>query len=114
MKRRARTLLQRTKIFTTYGGKCHLCGHKIDAVKEGYELEHVVPFAMTNDDSDENLRPAHKACHKDKTKDDVAAIAKAKRIEAKHLGRPKSNWQSRGFNQPYVDRTKYIERDFDT
>ena len=41
---------------------------------------------MTRDDSDENLRPAHVDCHKDKTKGDVKAIAKAKRIESKHIG----------------------------
>ena len=92
-----------------------MCGNKIDAVKEGYELEHVIPFAMTGDDSDTNLRPVHKICHAGKTKDDVAAIAKAKRIQAKHLGRPKSKWPSRPFNQPRYDNTKYLnEGDYDT
>jgi len=113
MKRRARTLLQRTKIFTDHGGICHLCGYKIDAVKEGYELEHVIPFAMTGDDSDGNLRPAHKSCHADKTKADVAAIAKAKRIEAKHHGRPKSNWPKRPFSNAFKSNTKFINQEVD-
>ncbi len=115
MKRRIRTSLQRTKIFLDHGGICHLCGNKIDAVKEGFELEHVIAFAMTHDDSDENLRPAHKACHKEKTKQDVADIAKAKRRQAKHLGAkvPKGQIKSRGF-QSWELNVKFIERDFDT
>jgi hypothetical protein len=38
-------------------------------------------------------------CHSEKTKDDVARIAKAKRVEAKFLGAdtPKQKIQSRGF-----------------
>lgn len=114
MKRRARTKLQRAKIFFAHGGKCHLCGHKIDAVKEGFELEHVIALEISGDDSDENLRPAHVLCHKEKTKGDKAVIAKVKRIQAKHIGaKGGSKIKSRGFGQ-WVDNTKYIERDFDT
>jgi 5-methylcytosine-specific restriction endonuclease McrA len=62
---------------------------------------------MGGADDETNLRPAHKRCHLRKTVTDVAAIAKAKRIEAKHIGatRPKQKIQSRGFNQ-YTDNSK--------
>lgn len=56
---------------------------------EAWELEHVIAFELTRDDTDENLRPAHVKCHKAKTKDDVRAISKAKRVSAKHLGAKK-------------------------
>lgn len=76
---------RRVRIFDTAGGLCHLCERKI-RVGEAWDVEHVIPYALTRDDSDENLRPAHVGCHKAKTKDDVATIAKAKRVSAKHRG----------------------------
>lgn len=86
MKRKRRTTAQRVKIFHDANGICHICTHKIDGVREAWEIEHVIPLAMGGDDVDANLKPAHKTCHRDKTDSDVTAIAKAKRVEAKHLG----------------------------
>lgn len=86
MTRRKRTPLQRLAIFERDEGTCHICGDKIDGTKERWELEHKVAFELTRDDSDENLSPAHVSCHKRKTRDDKARIAKAKRVEAKHKG----------------------------
>jgi 5-methylcytosine-specific restriction endonuclease McrA len=109
MKRRGHTALQRTKIFLAHSGVCHLCGEKINGTKEVWELEHVIPFAMGGKDDESNLRPAHKSCHSQKTKEDVTAIAKAKRIEAKHIGaKPKHAWPSRKFNQSFKSNTKDI------
>lgn len=84
--RRKRTTLQRLAIFERDLGMCHLCGCKIDGTMEPWELEHIVPFALTRDDSDENLSPAHVSCHKAKTATDKAQIAKANRVRAKHNG----------------------------
>lgn len=86
MTRRRRTTLQRAAIFEAHGGICHLCGAKINGTREAWDLEHVVPYALTRDDSDENLRPAHASCHKAKTAQDVGQIAKAARVSAKHKG----------------------------
>ena len=104
MKRKRRTAAQYVKLFEFHKGTCHICGHRIDGVREKYEWEHVIPWALTHDDSDENLRPAHKTCHEDKTKKDVADIAKAKRIEARHIGAtvPKVKIASR----PFIPRPK--------
>lgn len=84
--RRSISSTERARLFALHGGICHLCGEKIDGVRERWEVEHVIPWALTRDDSDENRRPAHVACHRAKTHDDAADIAKAKRREAKHLG----------------------------
>lgn len=90
MPRRARTPRQKLEIFQRDHGICHICGLAIDGTREKWELEHKVPYAMTRDDSDENLAPAHVKCHAGKTKTDKAKIAKAKRIEAKHNGARKT------------------------
>lgn len=86
MPRKKRTPLQRLAIFERDKGVCHICCEKIDGTKEAWELEHKVPFALTRDDSDENLAPAHVSCHRKKTREDKAQIAKANRVRAKHNG----------------------------
>ena len=83
---------RRLRIFEAHKGTCHICGDKIDGTRERWEVEHIIAYALTRDDSDENLAPAHVACHATKTPQDVARIAKAKRVQRKHTGahRPKS------------------------
>jgi len=90
---------ERVRLFGLHGEKCHICSQKIQ-VGEAWELEHIVPWELTRDDSDENVKPAHFKCHKVKTADDVAAIRKADRVKAKHIGawpEPRAKIKSRGF-----------------
>ena len=82
---------RRARIFEAAGGVCHICGERIDGTRERWEVEHKVALALTGDDSDGNLAPAHASCHAAKTKEDVRLIAKAKRVAAKHHGA----WQPR-------------------
>lgn len=90
MKRKPRPAKERARLFELHGGLCHICGGKIN-VGEAWELEHVIPFEFAQDDTDENVKPAHVACHKVKTADDVKDIAKARRRREKHFGfRPPS------------------------
>lgn len=99
MARKSFSRTERVRIFDLNGGKCYLCDQKIQ-VGEAWDLEHVVPWELTRDDSDDNVRPAHKHCHKIKTVSDIQAIRKADRIRAKHIGAwPKSKrpLKSRGF-----------------
>jgi 5-methylcytosine-specific restriction protein A len=77
---------RRARIFAAHDGMCHLCGGKIDGTRERWEVEHIVPYALTRDDTDDNLAPAHVGCHAAKTKGDVTAIAKAARVSKKHIG----------------------------
>lgn len=83
---------RRARIFEAAGGACHICGQKIDGTREKWEVEHIIPYSLTRDDSDENLAPAHVSCHLGKTAADAGTIAKAKRVHRKHTGahRPKS------------------------
>ena len=85
MTRRRMTPLRRARIFDSAGGVCHLCERRILA-GEPWEVEHVIALEISRDDSDDNLRPAHVACHRDKTSVDAGLISKAKRVQAKHVG----------------------------
>lgn len=85
MPRKSFNRKDRARIFNAALGVCHLCAGKI-GVAEAWEIEHVIPWALTHDDTDGNLRPAHVKCHRKKTDQDVTAIAKVYRIAAKHDG----------------------------
>lgn len=92
MSRKSFSTKERTRLFALNKGICHICEGKIDDSLDAWEIEHVNPLAMTGDNSDDNLKLAHKKCHAVKTKQDVALIAEAKRREAKFKGakRPSS------------------------
>ena len=90
MKRKRRTAKQRIAICEAHGWMCYLTGTKIDPVHDRYELEHVIPLAGGGTDEDDNLRPVLASAHLEKTKADLARIAKGKRIEQKHKGAQRS------------------------
>lgn len=75
----------RVRIFERTGGVCHLCGGRIHA-GEQWDAEHPTALAMGGSDKEEDLRPAHAKCHRPKTAQDIADIARAKRREARHIG----------------------------
>ena len=77
---------ERARLFALRDGVCYLCSGKIDSTREAWEIEHEIPWAISRDNSDSNLRLAHKKCHAGKTAKDARDIAKVKRIEAKHKG----------------------------
>lgn len=71
--------------------ECHICGGRIDPVREPWEAEHVIPHAFGG----EALKPAHVKCHRAKTsKEDVPRIAKSKRVSDKHYGIKRRSWNS--------------------
>lgn len=100
MKRRRISTTERMSIFKRHRGICHLCHGKI-AVAELWDVSHDIPLEMGGEDGGDNLKPAHKSCHRDHTaKVDQPAIAQAKRREAHHLGArpaPKRPIRSAGF-----------------
>lgn len=100
MARKKFSTRDRVRIFELHKGCCHICSQKIQ-VGEAWDMEHVVPWELTRDDTDENVRPAHKHCHKSKTADDVRAIRKADRIKAKHNGT---------FQKPTTFSTRFKKR----
>lgn len=85
MTRRRLSAMQRLAFFEQHNGVCHICERKIRP-GELWDRDHVDPLAMSDNDAPENWKPAHKKCHKGKTKQDVRAIAKAKRVKAKAHG----------------------------
>lgn len=99
MARKTFSRTERVRLFDLHRGVCHICQEKIQ-VGEAWDLEHIVPWALTRDDSDGNVKPAHKVCHKEKTAVDIDGITKADRIRAKHIGawpKSKAPLRSRGF-----------------
>lgn len=77
---------ERLDIFTRNGGCCHLCGLRIDAGQE-WDVSHDRPLELGGEDEGENLKPAHRRCHRIHTAtEDVPRIAKAKRQQAAFLG----------------------------
>lgn len=87
MTRRRISPSERVAIFERAHGRCHLCGEKI-GLAERWDVEHVVALELGGDEAKGslNLQPAHVACHKPKTAEDVGRIAKAKRVAARHIG----------------------------
>lgn len=100
MTRKRRSAKTRLRIFLAHKGVCHVCSGAI-SVGQLWDLDHVIPLALGGDDEEHNLAPAHrKTCHGSKTAaQDVPAIAKAKRREARHIGAtaPKRPIASPGF-----------------
>jgi len=64
-----------------------------------WDIDHIRPDGLLGEPTLDNARLLCKVCHGEKTKDDVARIAKAKRQEAKHIGAvtSKQKIKSRGF-----------------
>ena len=82
-----------TKDGVTYCDLCNLPCRK-------WQIDHIRADGLLGEPTFENSRLLCLPCHAEKTKDDVARISKAKRVEAKHLGaKPpaKQKIQSRGF-----------------
>lgn len=90
MLRQRLTDRDRVRIFAAHDGICHLCGCKIWP-GERWEVSHPIALELGGQDDDTNRAPAHFACHKLRTAQyDMPAIAKVKRVRAKHLGAHRS------------------------
>lgn len=98
--RKRLTPSQRLKLFEKHKGTCALCGLEIKGKR--WVVEHMRPLGLggTNEVED-NLRPVHEACAREKTIEDVKAIARAKRIKMRAIGIETSGKkiQSRGFSK---------------
>ncbi len=81
---------------------CEGCGELIKGKK--YAVDHTIADGLILDKkrkltSDDGKLLGQDCCHAPKTKNDVKIIAKAKRVEARHLGikQPSGKLQSQGF-----------------
>ena len=96
--RKHRSARERERLFLLHGKRCYLCEQPI-VTGEAFDLEHIVPWELTRDESDGNVKPAHVRCHKMKTAKDIYAIRKADRQRQKHEGTwPKSRRPLRSRN----------------
>lgn len=102
MKRKRLSTKDRVALFRANAGICHICKLPIMA-GQTWDVSHVIPLAQGGKDDDSNRAPAHRSCHRKLTSEtDQPAIAKSKRIEAKHIGAilPTSHsLRSRGFSK---------------
>jgi 5-methylcytosine-specific restriction endonuclease McrA len=86
-RRRHISTRERVKIFEREKGICHFCDVKIFGEREDWDVSHEIPLELGGDDEGPNLRVAHRKCHKLHTaKVDAPAIAKSRRVRAKHMG----------------------------
>lgn len=74
---------------------CERCGN----LCVSFEIDHATPDGLGGEPALANAVLLCKPCHREKTAGDIGKIAKAKRVEAKHVGatRPKAKIKSRGF-----------------
>ena len=110
----ARVLVAR---FKHCGGRCEGVldsGERCNAllVPGRWHGDHDNPDGLTGKPTFENCRCLCIPCHTAKTKIDVARIAKAKRVEARHIGAvcPKGQLRSPGFPSSGKKRTPVSEK----
>jgi 5-methylcytosine-specific restriction enzyme A len=76
--------------FQRSNGRCEACGMRLQPGPGWFECDHVNPDGLTGSNDLANCRVLCRICHREKTRGDVGAIAKAKRREARHIGAHKS------------------------
>lgn len=99
----------RLRIFDAAGGRCHLCGRKINA-GEYWQADHVIALCNGGPNDERNIKPACRNCCYRKTADDVAEKSKVARIRQKFLG---IKAKGREFQKPppgYNPWTRRIDR----
>lgn len=84
--RRSLSGRRRLQAWERTGGTCVVCGLIIDGVRERWIVEHIRALELGGADELDNMGPAHEACGLEKTREDHARAAWAKRQKIKHLG----------------------------
>lgn len=77
---------RRLQAWERTGGTCVVCDRRIDGVRDRWIVEHIRALELGGPDELHNLGPAHEACGREKTRDDHARAAEAKRQKLQHLG----------------------------
>ena len=83
--RKRMTDKQRLEMLIRHGGRCCLCGEKIDGVHEMWD-EHINPLWLAGDNSAENRAPAHVRCAREKTAAEATQRAKGRDVAERHFG----------------------------
>ena len=77
---------ERALLFIDHKGRCSLCHGIIRVPFETWDVEHTIPLSLGGADDPSNWTVVHSKCHRAKTRDDMGALGKARRREAKHIG----------------------------
>ena len=94
--RRGMTPKRKKAALERCAGCCGLCGVEFGNA-DSIQFDHIVPLELGGADDAKNIWPLHEACHREKTRSDIKAIAKARRIRKREAGLgPKK----RGFSKP--------------
>lgn len=89
----------RARIFLREDGRCWITGRKI-LTGDHWDLDHKVALINGGRHAEDNLFPALRDKHRQKTAEDVAEKSKVARVRAKHLGLwPKSRGFSTGLRK---------------
>lgn len=109
--RRKMTPARAVRIWEARRGICILCDQPIDGPRCEWVIEHPRALGLGGSDDDKHLGPAHRACADKKTygpNGDLALIAKAKRVKAKHIGaRNKGPNRLRGAGFRKAEKTRW-------
>lgn len=84
MIRRHISTTERERIWERFKRTCQMCFQPTDG--RGFDLDHHIPLEIGGDDTEANLRPLCRPCHRLKTAGDMTDIARAKRRRARHIG----------------------------
>jgi len=90
----------RARIFIANHGRCYLCSQKV--MDDDWHVEHVTARGLGGGDDEDNVRIAHRDCHKPKTEWDVRRMRKADRCAKaaagiKRKGRPLPGTKASGW-----------------
>lgn len=88
------------RVFEREGGKCWISGRKI-MPGDAWDLDHKVALCNGGTHSEDNLFPALRDKHREKTRADVDEKAKVARLKQKHLG---MRSPKRGLSHPTLRR----------
>lgn len=98
------TKLQRVRIFDGNEGKCHLCGRPINGTREKWEADHVQARWKGGSDKIGNFKPAHVACHAEKSAAETTQRAKADAQRATYIAGHKPDPKTRIKQRPKQPR----------
>ena len=97
-KRKPLTRRQFAELILSQNGRCGCCGDKLQADK--IVDEHIVPLDQLGSNDLSNRQLWCKDCATEKTRADLKASAKGKRIRGETGNRKKAKIASRGFQKP--------------
>lgn len=83
------------KLFEIQGGKCFICGEKMDLRVNDLEIDHIIPRARGGKDEENNYALVHKFCNRNKLDSDLRVARCVEKYE-----KIKNKYSKEGPNRP--------------